>query len=106
MATTHTEFGRFIQHYRKLDKASMLPSTPVNLALAKRLICFEAPAPALLDPETPVSVVKARYQQIVERLKQSRDRFLDPQCSQGPDFTAEQEAAAIGRIQEDLGHDF
>jgi hypothetical protein len=32
MATTHTEFGRFIQHYRKLDKAGLLHTTPVILS--------------------------------------------------------------------------
>lgn len=32
MATTHTEFGKFITHYRAIDRAGLLPTTPVILS--------------------------------------------------------------------------
>lgn len=32
MATTHTEFGKFINHYRALERAGILPKTPVILS--------------------------------------------------------------------------
>ena len=32
MATTHTEFGKFINHYRALDRAGLLRTTPVILS--------------------------------------------------------------------------
>lgn len=32
MATTHTRFGKFLNHYRALDRARKLPSTPVILS--------------------------------------------------------------------------
>jgi hypothetical protein len=32
MATTHTEFGKFINHYRGIEKAGLLPTTPIILS--------------------------------------------------------------------------
>lgn len=32
MATTHTEYGKFINHYRALDRAKRLPTTPMILS--------------------------------------------------------------------------
>jgi len=32
MATTHTQFGKFINHYRAINKAGLLPTTPIILS--------------------------------------------------------------------------